>query len=146
MKLASPFSSITWRSDQHKRQERLHCSYYLSINNFDVLKTPVPQCAVFKVFSVRELLYLPSTDHLPIFSFFPRELRNGTTSNSNREAPIAEQASHECNNCRSMAHQHDYFMLGVNPFQMWDEDRDVSIHTIMDFLNIFPSSGRIPYC
>jgi hypothetical protein len=95
---------------------------------------------------IRQPLHFPSPDYLPILSLLPHELRNGATPNSDRHVSIAQQAPHERNGRRSMGRQHDYFMLGVDLLQVWEEDRKVSIDTVMDLSKIFSSPRWIPGC
>jgi len=45
-----------------------------------------------------------------------------------------------------MTHEHDYLVLGVDSLYVWDEDRKVSIDTIVDLFNGFSSTGWIPGC
>ena len=45
-----------------------------------------------------------------------------------------------------MAHEYDYFVLGVDSLCMRDEDREVSTDTIVDLFNVFSSAGWVPGC
>jgi len=45
-----------------------------------------------------------------------------------------------------MAHEHDYLVLGVDSLYVRDEDRKVSIDTIVDLFNGFSSARWIPGC